>query len=90
MGYKYVRNENGERVKVPLSEEEEKRNAEMFAPMIAAHEDAKKRGLGRDKGGSGDVVCPRCKRGRVNYSVSATNGHIWGACSTAGCASWME
>lgn len=35
------------------------------------------------------VECPACK-GRLHLSIAAYNGHIHGACETAGCVSWME
>lgn len=44
---------------------------------------AGKRGL------RGQVECPACK-GRLHYSVAATNGHLWGNCETADCLSWMQ
>ncbi len=43
---------------------------------------AGKRGIG------GDVECPKCK-GRLNYTVAASNGHLWGKCETDGCLAWM-
>jgi hypothetical protein len=55
----------------------------------AAHDDAKKRGLGKGHGGIGQIECPACK-GKVSYSVASYKGHMHGLCSTPGCASWME
>lgn len=57
--------------------------------MAACHEDAKAKGFGRGSAGRGEVECPICK-GRLRYSVAAVNGHMWGACSTDGCARWMQ
>lgn len=37
---------------------------------------------------AGAIKCPNCG-GRLSYTV-AFNGHIWGHCSTGGCAHWME
>lgn len=38
----------------------------------------------------GEVVeCPACK-GRLKLSISAVNGHVWGACETPDCVRWME
>jgi len=37
---------------------------------------------------SGEIICPNCG-GKLGYTV-ASNGHIWGACLTEGCARWME
>lgn len=55
----------------------------------AAHNDAKVRGYRRGNGGYGSVPCPACG-GTIRYSVAGLNGHMHGACSTLGCASWME
>jgi hypothetical protein len=88
MGYKYIRDENGNRVKVPLSEEEQRRLDEQLAPMRAAHAHADLT-LGKLRPGVGIVDCPRCKTGKLHYHV-ASNGHMWCMCSTKGCASWME
>jgi transcriptional regulator with XRE-family HTH domain len=57
--------------------------------MCAAMEDAKKRGLKKGNGGAGEIECPVCK-GRLRYSCASTNGHVWGACLTKGCARWMQ
>ena len=35
------------------------------------------------------VECPECK-GKLHLSQSAHNGHVHGACETAGCMQWME
>lgn len=35
------------------------------------------------------VECPECK-GKLHLSQSSLNGHVHGACETAGCMSWME
>lgn len=40
-------------------------------------------------GASGSIPCPCCG-GTVRYSRTGCNGHILAACSTAGCASWVE
>jgi hypothetical protein len=37
----------------------------------------------------GTIDCPNCADGKLRYSV-ASNGHVWGSCTTKGCASWME
>jgi hypothetical protein len=37
---------------------------------------------------SGHIICPKCGK-KLNYRISPINGHIWGACSTDGCLSWM-
>ena len=54
------------------------------------HDDAKKKGLMRGKGGFGECACPICTVGTILYSVSAYNGHLHGACTTDGCVKWME
>lgn len=37
---------------------------------------------------AGEIDCPNCG-GKLKYTI-ASNGHIWGACSTDKCARWME
>ena len=37
---------------------------------------------------AGIMPCPSCD-GQLKYSV-ASNGHVWGACTTEGCTQWME
>lgn len=41
-------------------------------------------------GRAGSISCPCCNGGCVNFSRAGYNGHIHAACSTPGCASWME
>lgn len=40
-------------------------------------------------GVSGVLECPCCA-GELSYSIAASNGHIWGSCSTEECVRWME
>lgn len=47
-----------------------------------------KKGRSRDERGS--IPCPNCEGGTLAYSRAAYNGHVWGKCSTEGCAAWME
>jgi len=37
----------------------------------------------------GTMGCPLCG-GKLHYTVAALNGHVWGACETKNCLSWME
>lgn len=74
----------------PEDAEESLRKMMSFLEAVAAaKKHAKAAGLGRGNGGRGEVVCPVCG-GRLRYSVAAVNGHMWGTCSTEGCARWME
>ena len=41
------------------------------------------------RGTEGEIDCPSCD-GKLRYSIAGCNGHIWGQCSTEGCARWME
>lgn len=34
------------------------------------------------------MECPVCK-GKLHYSISSHNGHIWGQCETEGCLNWL-
>lgn len=42
------------------------------------------------RGVRGEFACPCCEGGTVRYRVAACNGHIAAACSTPGCARWVE
>jgi len=42
-----------------------------------------------ERGVEGEIDCPSCD-GKLRYTVAGLNGHIWGQCSTEGCARWME
>ena len=69
---------------------EEERRLTLGKAHKAAHEDAKAKGLGQGHGGVGMILCPACGKGELRYSVASVNGHLWGRCSTPGCAQWME
>lgn len=43
---------------------------------------------GKNKDASGTIVCPLCK-GKLHYTISGYNGHVWGKCETDGCLGWM-
>ena len=45
---------------------------------------------GGKRGVQGSIKCPCCEIGTLSFSVAGFNGHIHAACSTEGCASWME
>ena len=55
----------------------------MFGCRAAIVQHIKETGVER-----GVIKCPACK-GELGY-CRALNGHIWGHCSTEGCASWIE
>lgn len=38
---------------------------------------------------AGSIECPKC-HGRLNYTVSSYNGHVWANCDTPNCLQWME
>jgi len=58
--------------------------------LAAAGQDAKAKGFGKGKGGTGSIPCPVCKTGTLHYSVAGYNGHMHGRCSTGGCVAWMQ
>ena len=70
--------------------EEEEATARHIKAMVAAHEDAKQRGFGRGRGGSGEVKCPCCETGNIQYAVASYNGHMHARCTTQNCVTWME
>lgn len=39
---------------------------------------------------AGAMPCPACKSGTVRYTQAVCKDHVHAACSTKGCASWME
>lgn len=45
---------------------------------------------GKQRGVAGAMPCPNGCGGELRYSIAAYNGHIHGACSTEGCAQWMQ
>lgn len=89
-GFRFGRDAAGNRIKIPFTQEEEAERERFLAPMRASHDAADRMGLGKNAGGEGECPCSRCKTGRIRFTVSSLNGHIWGSCSTSGCASWME
>lgn len=66
-----------------------KRDADFLLVVATCKADAKAKGFGPGNAGRGEIDCPACS-GKVRYSVTAVNGHMWGACSTPDCARWME
>lgn len=84
----------------PTREDIDKANADFDASMqrmnmirtailAALEEHGGKTPKGRSYG-SGVIDCPCCKTGKVRFSRSSYNGHVHAACTTEGCASWME
>lgn len=45
---------------------------------------------GGKRGVTGAIDCPVCGSGKLRFSVASYNGHIHAACTTDGCARWME
>src|ERR1051326_3435555 len=71
-------------------DESERRMAILALAHKAAKDDARAKGFKKGHGGVGELACPICDGGRLRYSVAGYNGHMHAACSTKGCASWME
>jgi hypothetical protein len=84
--YKYTKGDDGKFHKSPMTQAEIEAEDAEFAPMKAVHEAAEKIGLGKGSGGVGACPCPRCRTGTINFRVASSNGHMWGACTTQGCA----
>lgn len=70
------------------AEADQKRFAETIARAGLIREAIVKATGGKRKVG-GQIECPACKAGKVQYTV-AYNGHVHAACSTPDCARWME
>jgi hypothetical protein len=58
--------------------------------LAAIAEDAAVLGLRKGNGGIGEVVCPVCKKGTLQYSVASYNGHIHARCTKDGCVAFMQ
>jgi hypothetical protein len=77
--------------RMAMTADEKRDQLERFLKCInGAHAHAKAAGLKRGHGGAGEMPCPSGCGGTLKYSVASVNGHLWGACTTAGCARWME
>ena len=37
-----------------------------------------------------EMECPICQKGVLHFSISSSNGHIWGRCTTKGCVAFMQ
>jgi hypothetical protein len=75
---------------LPSAEEmdaQDRRFAESWTRVKAARA-AIVEATGGARGAKGAIACPNCD-GALAFTV-ASNGHIWGACSTPECARWME
>jgi len=70
--------------------EHEQRWERLKLGMVAAREDAEKRGFKKGNSGRGHIACPVCKSGELHYSVAGYNGHMHGRCTTDKCISWMQ
>ena len=42
----------------------------------------------KNKNVKGFIECPKCG-GKLYYTISSYNGHIWGKCETDKCLAWM-
>jgi hypothetical protein len=40
--------------------------------------------------GSGEILCPNCKAGKLRYAFSPHNGHMAAKCTTPNCTSLVE
>lgn len=67
-----------------------KRMDDLRWALSACADDAKAHGFKKGRGGYGEVACPVCTTGRLQYSVAGYNGHMHGRCSTPTCMSWMQ
>ncbi len=70
-------------------EKEDRSLEDVIKTMSVAKKDAKEKGFRTGNAGQGEVECLVCK-GKLRYSVSAVNGHMWASCSTKDCVRWME
>lgn len=71
------------KLKLPLSISK-KHTGRMIAARAAVIENTEGR-----RGIKGRIDCPSCE-GQLAYSVSESDGHIWGRCSTKECVEWLD
>lgn len=55
----------------------------MYAALLCRLDAGKRTGI------RGEIECPECD-GRLRYTVSGSNGHLWGSCQTEGCLAWLQ
>ena len=78
-----------------MTKEEINEYVKQFIPRMvkvrnAIVDDIKARGTLK-KGVSGQITCPECGTGTVDYTYAGNyNRHIHARCSTEGCVAWME
>jgi hypothetical protein len=66
---------------VARSEDGYSRIATCLAAIKAKH--------GNARGLADSMPCPTGCGGTLGYTIAGSNGHVWGSCSTQGCARWM-
>lgn len=71
------------------AEADVKRSDESFARISACLKAIREK-HGKARGLRGEMPCPNNCGGTLRYSIAGYNGHVHGACSTSGCASWMQ
>ena len=82
----------GQEIKFTDPETAEKNKAEFdsrMAGMAAVIAETRRLGFGRDRGGTGEMDCPKCGS-RLFFSVASINGHVWAKCSKDGCIGFMQ
>ncbi len=38
----------------------------------------------------GEIDCPACRDGKIKYTVSGYNGHVWAKCTTPDCIRFIQ
>lgn len=61
----------------------------MFDNIMKARAAIVKHAEGK-RGVSGQIDCPICKTGKLQYIIAGNNGHIHARCTTDKCVDWME
>lgn len=81
-----------DKAKWPTREEAEAAEAEFEAcyARVSACLRAIREKHGKARGLVDEMPCPSGCGGTLRYSIASYNGHIHGACSTEGCAQWMQ
>lgn len=75
---------------VPTPEQAEEAEFQRYFARVKACLSAIREKHGKAKGLAASMPCPNGCGGILSYSIAGNNGHVWGVCSTEGCAKWLQ
>ena len=76
-----------------IKEQENKENQKIKEDLVCVIEAITKAHKIKEKTGdvSGRMTCPKCGvKDALGWSISRTNGHVWGKCKTNNCLQWIQ